>query len=313
MRTPRVGFAAFVVAAFAVTGAVQAGQAPAANPDKAPTRTVDRSECFASGELPPELQARSEALLLEMLDSEVLYTLVGGLKPVSCRNIYKLRFIEDWPKEPTPEFLAAAEEQRRLMSPWRCGEILGVYVFAHPKRASLCDTYFYNRPVVSEVVRRHEAHFAALGLTPTSDPIEIVMTDHEDDDRSVGYLFGYPDYAVDYYADVAVPHLKKTNTWPDMDLVEIPTFGRMVARRTKAEMFRFHWSVPKGHVENDADRAIKARAARIFSEYKERRARYIGPGKPGAFALLRDWYCDSHGRCAVEHAGHDAPSASAKP
>ena len=55
----------------------------------------------------------------------------------------------------------------------------------------------------------------------------------------------------------------------------------------------FSWAGPKGHVETDEDRAIKTRAAAILDAHKARRSRYIGPGKPGAFSLLRDWYCGS--------------------
>jgi hypothetical protein len=291
-------------------GAAQTPGVPTQGQQAIANRTVPRSECFPDHELPLAEQARSEELLLQMLDSEVLYTFIGGLKPVSCRNIYKLQFIEKWPTTATPEFLAAAEDQRKLMSPWRCGESFGVYVFAHPKRASLCDTYFFHRSALADTLRGQAAYYSALGLTPTSHPIEVIMTaDDKDDNKAVGYLFGYPDYAVEWYADVAVPHLEKTKSWPDMDTVEIPTFGKMLFRRTKTEHFRFNWSVPKGHVENEADRRIRTRAAQIFEEYKARRARSIGPGKPGAFALLRDWYCDAQGRCAVENAGSTAPPA----
>lgn len=314
MPIPRVGFVAVVIAGVTAAGSAQAAQAPAAVSDQAPPRTVPRSECFPDDELPPAEQAKSEALLLQMLDGEVLYTFVGGLKPVSCRNAYKLAFIEHWPEGPTQEFLAAAEGLRRLVQPWRCGEAVGAYVFAHPKRARLCDTYFYNRPALAGTIRRHEAYFAAIGVTPTSHPVDVfIASADQDDNRAVGYLFGYPDYAVDWYDDVAVAHFEKTKSWPDMDTIEIRTFGKMLFKRTRTEHYRFNWRVPKAHQENDADRAIRSRADRIFAEYTERRARYIGPGKPGAFALLRDWYCDSQGRCAVEHAGHDAPSASAKP
>jgi hypothetical protein len=61
--------------------------------------------------------------------------------------------------------------------------------------------------------------------------------------------------------------------------------------------------VPKGHQENEQDRAITSRAARILAAYAERRPRYIGPGKPGAFALLRDWYCGGTARCTPENVG----------
>ena len=84
--------------------------------------------------------------------------------------------------------------------------------------------------------------------------------------------------------------------------------GQFVAResdsradlRPTPERSNFVWTVAKGHETNDADRALFARAAQILAAYTERRVRYIGAGKPGAFALLRDWYCgDGAGSCYV--------------
>ena len=81
------------------------------------------------------------------------------------------------------------------------------------------------------------------------------------------------------------------------DPVRVPTFGGTPDRSN------FVWTVPKGHQENDQDRAITSRAARILAAYAERRPRYIGPGKPGAFALLRDWYCGGTAWCTPENVG----------
>jgi len=266
---------------------------------EAATRVVDRSECFPDYELTDADRARSEDLLRQMLDGEGLYTLVGGLKPVSGRNLFKLSFIPDYPDTPTAQFVAAAADLQRLVSVWRCGPDLGAYVFADPRRASLSDTYLYNLPAYRRTITAHGAYFTRLGLTPAAHPAEaiIAIRQGEESNRGMGYLFGYPDYAVDWYEDVHVPELKARGEWPDGDVVEIPTFEKMVWKRTNTEHFRFSWAVPKGHVENDADRAIRATAARIFSAYTARRARYIGPGKPGAFALLRNWFCGEDARC----------------
>ncbi|NJM52355.1 MAG: hypothetical protein HC846_02550 [Blastocatellia bacterium] len=42
-----------------------------------------RTECFPFERLPPEKRKKAEDLLLKALDSEALYTIVGGLKPMS--------------------------------------------------------------------------------------------------------------------------------------------------------------------------------------------------------------------------------------
>jgi hypothetical protein len=60
-------------------GIVQAGESA----DR--RRTVPRAECFPLGQLPAELRAHSEEMLLKLLDTEALYTLVGGLQTYNER------------------------------------------------------------------------------------------------------------------------------------------------------------------------------------------------------------------------------------
>jgi hypothetical protein len=114
--------------------------------------------------------------------------------------------------------------------------------------------------------------------------------------RGQGYLYGYPDYAVDFFVQAGESEAR-TGQFVPRDTMRVPTFG------AAPERSNFVWTVPRGHQANEQDRAVTARAARILAVYTERRARYIGPGKPGAFALLRDWYCvGSGGRCSPENA-----------
>ena len=51
--------------------------------------------------------------------------------------------------------------------------------------------------------------------------------------------------------------------------------------------------------ESPEDRALRARAAQILAEYRKRREQYVGSGKPGIAALLRDWCCKADGACAA--------------
>jgi hypothetical protein len=78
---------------------------------------ASRCECFLAERLPADLRAKSEALLLKALDSEALYTIVGGLKPMSS-GFASFKFSVEKPD------LAQIEETRRLLSVWRCGDRL---------------------------------------------------------------------------------------------------------------------------------------------------------------------------------------------
>jgi hypothetical protein len=54
----------------------------------------------------------------------------------------------------------------------------------------------------------------------------------------------------------------------------------------------------EGKRHKPEDTALKEKAGRILAAYRERRAKYIGDGKPGAAALVRDWLDDGSGFCA---------------
>jgi hypothetical protein len=269
---------------------------PAADDVNAVANGVPPSQCFPATELPPDLRAKSEEMLLRALDNEALYTLAGGLKPMSTVGSTVTFTVEQ------PDLTAIAE-RRRLLSVWRCGPDLfaDVRVFRainDGKRSATSEVFY--RPALDAVLARHAAFFAPLGLTPGSHPMEVLTTIEWSERgprwRGQGYLYGYPDYAVDFFVESGEAEARGGAFVP-RDPIRVPTFG------ATPERSNFVWTVPKGHQQNDADRTIATRAARILAAYSERRARYIGDGKPGAFALIRDWYCGgTRGPCSPRNA-----------
>ena len=273
-----------------------AQKTPAPSAPRAPFAAgVSRSECFPADRLPADLRAKSEDMLLKALDAEALFTLAGGLKPMSS-----VGGTFTYPVDQTDGGLV--EERRRMLSVWRCGD--GIFADARIFRAindgkrSVGGEVFY-RPGLDVILTRHAEFFAPLGLTRGAHPMEVLTAIEWSDRgprwRGQGYLYGYPDYAVDFFVEAGESEAR-TGVFVPRDPVRVPTFGGTPDRSN------FVWTVPKGHQENDQDRVVTTRAARILAAYSERRPRYIGPGKPGAFALLRDWYCgDGAGPCAPEN------------
>jgi hypothetical protein len=95
--------------------------------------------------------------------------------------------------------------------------------------------------------------------------------------RGYGYLFGYPDYAVDFFVQAS----ETQGALVPRDFFSLPT--------VRGER-RFVYAVPKGHEPNDADRALKAAAEAIYADYAARRARHItGDSASGVLALVREW------------------------
>jgi hypothetical protein len=247
---------------------------------------ASRCECFPTEKLPADMRARSEALLLKAMDSEALYTIIGGLKPMSS-GFASFKFSVDKPN------LAQIEETRRMLSVWRCGDMLyadvqhfaAVYDDENTKeKIRFAEAVIFNRPALAGRIGQYPDFFAPFGITPSAHPMEVLMTiEHSQQSkrwRGLGYLFGFPLYAVDFFV-ASGEEEQRTGKFVERDFYSIPTF--VAAER------QFVWAVPKGHEEREEDRAIKSRGALILAEYQKRRTRYIGPGKRGVIKMLRDW------------------------
>lgn len=75
------------------------------------------SECFPIERLPAALRPRAEEVLLKLLDSEGLYTVVGGMKPMSS-GFVSLYFATDKPDT------AKLDELRQVLQALHCGPSL---------------------------------------------------------------------------------------------------------------------------------------------------------------------------------------------
>jgi hypothetical protein len=251
------------------------------------------ADCFAVERLPPAIRARSEELLLKALDNESLYTLVGGVKAMSS-GVKGLQFSVEKPD------LKEIEEIRQALSVWQCnGEIRATmhhFLAVHEGKRS-ADVSVFHLPKLGEVIQEKAGFFAQYGFTASADPMEVLTTIEQKEQpvrlRGQGYLFGYPDYAVDFFVS-AFEEEQKTKKFVPRKFLSIATFARPERG--------FVYAVPKDAEEREEDRVLRRRAEAILKEYRKRREMYIGEGKPGPGRLLRDWYDDGKGRCAVGQA-----------
>ncbi len=237
------------------------------------------ADCFSLDGLPPEQRARAEALFLAMLDSEALYTIAADLKPMSSGYV---RFQFEVAK---PE-LADIETTRALLARFRCGDhfYADVLTFAavyDGKRYA--EGVVFNRAALERAIRAHPAYFAPFGLTPNAHPMAVVHTVEQAEQaarwRGYGYLFGYPDAAVDFFVTAGISQAE-TGKFVERDFRHIPTQTR--------DTGGFTWAVPKGSAETDEEKHLRTRALAVLEDYRARRARLIGEGKPGVVALLRE-------------------------
>jgi len=258
----------------------------------APVQKAPAAECFPFERLPEALRPKADAMLLQALDGEALYTIAGGLKPMSSG------FVSSSFKVDAPD-LADAESTRQILAAWTCGGeiVAGLHHFEAVYQGSRSiEAVVFHRSALRDLLKRHSAYFAPFGLTPSSDPMEVVMTVEYASAtprlRGYGYLFGYPDYAVDFFAQAS----ETQGELVPRDFFSLPT--------VRGER-RFVYAVPKGHEPNEADRALKVAAEAIHADYVARRARHIkGDSPSGVLALVREWFG------SPPTAGRESPAAS---
>lgn len=262
-----------------------------ATPAFAQGSKVPRHQCFPIEALHAESREKAERLMIRMLDSEALYTVAGGLKPIS-EGFWQTRFPET--ETTTPEIEQVREILGATVS---CGVELtaGVHIFVKSfdgkKNAA---AFVAHRASLQRMITRHPLVFEPLGITPLMEAGQVIeRVDRGPSSlrwRAFGLLFGYPEYAVDFFVKAGESQ-QQTGKFVERDFLSIPT--------VLGSTGRFVYAVPKGHVENDADRELQRQAAPIFEEYQQRRAHYIGVGKPGVGYLVRDWFDDGSGWCST--------------
>lgn len=237
---------------------------------------VAREECFPLNRLPANLRTEAERLLLHLLDTEALYTVIGGLKPMSSGyGTYKL----DTKKPNT----VPLEEARQIVATFRCGDTVIADILPFHRVDEKGTRYFeavvFSRSACEQMVTTYPDFWAPYGITRATPPMNIALLIEHDPttarNRGLGYLFGYPKHAVDFFVSAADAQ-GETKKFVKRDFINIATF--------ESPTNRFVYAVPPGYKPAAEDVALREKAERILKAYRERRARYIGPDKPGVAA-----------------------------
>lgn len=269
-----------------------------ASTQRAPGRTAaqsDATRCFDVSALSPADQRVADQILAEFADREGLYTLAGGLKPISSdvRDL-QLRIA---PVLDTST-LATLEQQRRVAAALTCGDIgVMVQVFTATQRARdssevrSTSMVVYHRAALRALVTRHQPFFASLGVTLSTAPQEILAAVENAPRaprwRGYGYLFGYPDVAVDFFVQ-AGEEGDRTGKLVPRDFRRIETVYKF-ASGTGDSLSTFVYAVPKGAAPTAEESQLRERAAAILTEYRARRGRSLDASGTGSLALWRAW------------------------
>lgn len=215
-------------------------------------------------------RALANSLLREALDTEALYTIVGGIKPLSWGIGRKL----------LPADRAEAEllvqRYKRIVRALHCADV-EFFVAANHVRI---EPYIVHHARFRAMLAKHEAFFKKLGITPTDPPYEVLAklqgADPVADAQATGYLLGFPEYAVDHFASTPLMTPRR--------FVDIPTHRR--SRHT--DRYEFVYAAPAHPGPRREDQELAERCRPVFTAYEARRALQEEPA-----VLLRTWMLEA--------------------
>lgn len=234
-------------------------------------------------------RAQADSLLRNALDHEALYTLLSELKPISSigqtitypiakdssnwdgqaevthlsqdgiRNM--LGKISSWYK--ITQGLSSSKLQFLLLPYRRVGD--GKRNF----QILVC-----RRDLVDQTLQKHAAFFGQWGFVPGADIATLLTTiefeDRHDRYRAYGYLFGYPDHAVDFFVEASRSEAQNQQFIP-RDFFQIPVHS--------GARGYFTYALPKGKAPSQVDSILYRRATEVLAKYRRIRPRYVREGK----------------------------------
>lgn len=242
------------------------------------------------------------ALMREAADHEALYTLAGGLKPMST-GIWRGSFTLDDPD------LSQLRAVRAALAPLRNDLwYADVQVFDDVYDGErTVHAFVVHRASFAAMIERYADFWSARGITTGTHPSEVLAVvdrmPKADRWRGYGYLFGYPADAVNFFVDAGLAAADGGEVGPGKDrrFVHIPTFA--------AETGRFTYAVPLDHNETTADASLAAGASLILTAYADRRERMVDAR--GMVAELRRLNRLLEGEAAAR-ASHSVPRPPAE-
>jgi len=244
---------------------------------------------------------RADSLLSKALDHEALYSLMGDMKPISSigfAHSYPLgkdstqkdgqqKIVEvgiDSIKTAMEELeswnrvLAALsfDDYQFLLVPFK-----QVYKGKRNLQILLCRTDLIDSLLVAQ-----SPFFAQWGFVSGTDPAVLLTAiefeEKHDRYRAYGYLFGYPQHAVDFFVEASLEQ-EATGEFVKRSFFSIPVHMR--------ETGYFTYALPEDSTPLPLDSAKYYQASEILEEYRQLRPSFIDEGGHlKAVELYRNWW-----------------------
>jgi len=203
-------------------------------------------------------------LVMRALDGGAVFTLLGSLKPMSS-DIWSTNL--DGKNLDMREVDRIRSAMAVFNDEHTYGDVITIAHTLRNVRTRRLEAVVFDRDALAKSVQRHSGFFGPLGITKSSHPLHVAVTvEHLPDlqrHRGYGYLFGYPDHAVDFFVDAEKKRADDGKSVP-RDFIRIQTFGPTGTV----------WAVPKSTAPNEADKRFVREANRINEAYRSLRAQW---------------------------------------
>lgn len=240
-------------------------------------------------------------LLVYGLEHEAIYTLIDTLKPISSLG-YSLSYpiakkaemndgdkhVVDITKDSSKTALDELRKWNNVLaalSNERFTFLLIPFKQTRQGKRNL-QILVCRRDLLKELILDKAEFFAQWGFTENTHPATLLTTieyeDRNDRFRAYGYLFGYPEYAVDFFVQASISE-EVTGDFVKRDFFHMP-----VAVGTSGY---FTYAIPKGSQPTAIDSSIYNRASATLKKYRSAKESYLNAdGQLNAISYLSDVY-----------------------
>lgn len=237
-----------------------------------------------------------DSLLQNGLEGEALYTLMAPIKPMSSVASFSFPVANsDSSKQLEAELIERdslyhLKRMKEIQQAVNLIDLPDLKFVLVPYRSAYTKTRILQLSVVrisklDSLLAAKETFFGQYGFSPGADPAVVVTVNEYEKKyqrlRGYGYLFGYPDYAVDFFVN-AFHEADTTGNLVPRNFFRMPTYGH--------EEGNFVYAYPKDHKPNEVDSVLLKRSIPVLETFQLLRSRYLNADSTvRAYELLRDF------------------------
>jgi hypothetical protein len=225
----------------------------------------------------------ADSIIHYALDHEAIYTLLDTLKPMSSVRLYKMPLLSndlqqrDYAKRAVTILQNIANQlsigdHQFVLNPFQRTD--SIY--------RLLEIYVFRKSKLQRVIATHADFYNQWGITAMADPARVLaVTEYEnkyDRWRSYGYLFGYPDYAVDFFVQAGKSQ-DSTKEFVQRNFFAIPVYA--------GESGYFTYAMPKDYQTTQTDSLMYTKAVSTLEKYKSVRASFYHKQNRSAVKLWK--------------------------